>query len=295
MSVDIRINQKGLMKKKLDLAFVNEICMNHDLNLGIPNEAFAVNEYYGDDDITNIELVLYNPMKLGRGFTFLVAENKNDCSLRVNNPSTADDIGTFFKVVKYVMDELKADTYIRDDSETVKASELAYEEELITKWNEEQLFETINRDDDLTIYGAKYPIAIEPETIQHFRSVDRAVLMDEFADYLDQKQEGDYFYIVPEILTNDKEEFLGSYPIPEGVETIFPLTPSVPLIYGIDTIKVDYWRVSVGMIVGNGYVEGANVEFSEFIEKCQIAKKPHFDNNNVIVKITKLDIENLVK
>jgi len=295
MSVDIRIRQKGLLKKKLDLVFVNEMCLNHNLSFGVPNEAFALDDYVGDSDITNIEMLLYHPVKLGRGFTFMVEENGHDCSLRINNPSTDKDIKAFFRVVKYVCDKLNANTYERDETEIIKVSEIATEEQLITDWNAQQLFETANREDNLTIYGALYPISIEPETIQHWRNVDRAFLMSEFSAYLHEKQSVDYYYAMASIFKNDKEQVMGSYAVPEAITTIFPLTPNVPLAYGINTIKVDFWRVSLGIIAGDGYEEGANVEFTEFIEKCQIDKKVHFDNDHVIVKLTRADIDNLLK
>ena len=295
MSVDIRIKQKGLLKKKLDLIFVDDICSNHGLKFGIMNDTLVMSNYTGDNNIKGVSLVLYNPKKLGRGFEIAVEENLYDCYLRISTPSTNEDISLFYKVIKYVCGKLHADTYEKDEAEILKVSDIQKEEEFITKWNADQLLDMVSKNQNLTLFGAIYPISIEPETVQQWIHMDRVFLMNEFADYLHEKQDADYYYARALMYRNKEEQIFGTYAITEDVDTVFPLTPRVPILLGIDLKDVAFWKVNVGRIVGDGYETAVIMDFADFASKYQLDTKPHFDYTNVIVKLTKEDIENLLK
>ena len=295
MSVDISIKQKGLLKKKLDLAFINEVCKKHNLKSGIMNDTLVLNDYTGGSDIKGTHLILYNPKKLGRGFDIMVEENMYDCYLRISTPSTNEDISMFYKVIKYVCDKLHTDIYQKDDAEILKVSDIPKEEDFITKWNADQLLDMISKNQNLTLFGAVYPISIEPETVQQWMYMDKVFLMNEFADYLHEKQDADYYYARALLFKNKEEEIFGTYAITEGVDTIFPLRPRVSILLGIDINDVAYWQGRIGKIVGDGYETATTMDFDDFAEKHQIDKKPHFDYANVIIKLNCEDIENLIK
>ena len=294
MSVEVRIKQKGIIKKKLDLTLIKEICEKYELSFGVMNEAMTLNYYTGGNDIKEVYFTLYNPKRIGRGFDLMVEKNLFDCYMRVTTPSTNEDIATFYSVVKYISDILHAATYEKDDSEILKVSDITEEEEFITKWNAGQLLDMVSKNQNLTLFGAIYPISLEPEIVQQWIHMDRIFLMTEFADYLHEKQDADYYYARALLFKNKEEEIFGTYAITEGVETVFPLTPRVSVVLGIELKDVSYWRVSIGKIVGDGYETAGNMDFAEFAEKYQLDKKPHFDYTNVIINLTSEDIDNLL-
>ena len=294
MSVEVRIKQKGLIKKKLDLTLVNEICKKYDLNFGVMNEAITLNDYTGGNDIKEVHMTLYNPKRIGRGFDLMVEKNMFDCYMRVTTPSTNEDIATFYEVVMHISAILHAVTYEKDDTEILKVSDIPKEKEFITEWNANQLLNMVSKNQNLTLFGAIYPISIEPETAQQWIHMDRIFLMNEFADYLHGKQDADYYYARALLFKNKDEEIFGTYAITEGVDTVFPLTPRVSIVSGLELTDISYWRVSIGKIVGDNYEKVGNMDFAEFAEKYQLDKKPRFDYTNVVINLTSEDIENLL-
>ena len=93
MSIDVCIKQKGLFKKTIPL----DVIVGDELAFGINDGMRMV----GDDQKGN--MIFYNPNSIGRGFHISWDEDeKNELNLRLLNPTTTDEMRSFFNCLRRI-------------------------------------------------------------------------------------------------------------------------------------------------------------------------------------------------
>lgn len=93
MSIDVCIKQKGLFKKTIPL----DVIVGDELAFGINDGMRMV----GDDQEGN--MIFYNPNSIGRGFHISWDEDeKNELNLRLLNPTTTDEMRSFFNCLRRI-------------------------------------------------------------------------------------------------------------------------------------------------------------------------------------------------
>jgi len=296
MSVDVLITQKKLFKTNLDLTFVQAMCKSLGLAYGISNEAYALEDYEGGNDVRGTVLVLYDPKKFARGFRFWPKENCQDCVLRLGTPATNEDIGNFYECVRYLCKALGADTFLQDDETTYSVKQIDGLSANIKTWNASQIRKYQVQKNPITL-GARYPVAIEPHFIETLATLPDSELPGYLSAYLQEKQKPDCYYAKAGIYKNQETGTrLGAYSVTSGVPTIFPLSPYIPLACGVDiNTPIDEWRVSlVKLENGNGEVLG-RMSFQDFVVKYRLADRQRFDANHVIIRLSIDEMRELLK
>ena len=96
MSIDVCIKQKGLFKKTIPL----DVIVDDELAFGINDGMRMV----GDDQEGN--MIFYNPNSIGRGFHISWdEEEKNELNLRLLNPTTTDEMRSFFNCLRRITED----------------------------------------------------------------------------------------------------------------------------------------------------------------------------------------------
>lgn len=93
MSIDVCIKQKGLFKKTIPL----DVIVGDELAFGINDGMRMV----GDDQ--EGKMIFYNPNSIGRGFHISWDEDeKSELNLRLLNPTTTDEMRSFFNCLRRI-------------------------------------------------------------------------------------------------------------------------------------------------------------------------------------------------
>ena len=221
---------------------------------------------YEDENITDVDIVLYNPKKIGRGFIICVLENGN-IELVLNAPCTSQDIREYFYMVKKTCEYFNADEFIMDEERVVKLDEVNDIKESIIEWNIKTLGNMIaqNAENNMIIYGGNNPIVMETELREKLMSLNGNELEKTFADYIDKKQQMDVYYMNPTFYKNG-DEIMGVYTLTEGVDSVIPEKPYTPFNSGIsDDTKINKWVVSLVTINGNDYDVAGYVLYNDLL------------------------------
>ena len=268
MAVEVKIKQKGLFKKKIEV----EDMLSDDLAFGVMDEHFRM--------IPNEKgkyTIIYNPNNLARGLE--VSFEKNIIELRLPLPTAKSDIEMFYEIVKRVCNKLKVDTFERYDEvltldtidqlirNDIDASTRALDDICYDKQ-----YETI------TIFSALNPISIGSKEKDIIKGN-----VDNFGKFLKEKQEIDAYYAAPK-LYNSENDIIGIYVITENVDSIVPLKPKV--IMNKETEKIKFY-----VIIG----ENPNdiVEYDNFIN--EVDKSNYYDDEHIIVRLSKKEIQSILE
>jgi len=296
MSVDVFIEQKKPLKTTLNLTFLQNMCQALGLSYGVPNTAYALSDYDGGQDIGDTTFVLYDPQKIGRGFSFWADESRHDCFVRLNNPATNEDITSFYGCIGYLCRELKTDHFLQDSNETHSVSQIGELAQNITVWNASELLTFIKMDFSI-VFGAMYPVAIEQDIIKRLLSLPESKAIDVFASYLHEKQKNDYYYAKASLFEDNETVItLGMYTVTEEVDSIFPLCPYVPFNYGVDfDYPVDEWIVTFVHEKNGDYCVAGRMDFQDFASAYGLPGKPRFDAKHVIIRLSGKEIMKLLE
>ncbi len=268
MSVNVRIKQKSLFNKKLD---IDKIIKLTNLSYGICDENYRL--------ITNEKAehtLLFDENKLARGID--VSLEKSDIVLMLNLPTSSSEIITFYEVIAKICQELKIQNYIREE-EQVNLSDnekfIEYDEEASVS-GLENIQEAIveNEYKRLEIFGICNPISIGITEVKMIGNN-----LDRFEDYLHRIQSLDVYYAVPGVY-KVKEKLVGIYAIGSNIASVVPIEPYVILnqIQGIEE-----WYVMS---------ENRTIKYTDFINN--VNKKEYYDANHVIVTLSDDEIAMLL-
>ena len=270
MSVEVRIEPKGLFKKKVSFQDI----LSDGMAYGIMDEDFRLipNE-------TGEHTVIYDPQRIARGIE--VSFENTSVILRMNLPTSQEEIHQFYELVKRVCGLCRTKVFYRDGEKT----ELAWIPACIERDKEtavgalEDIFSKAG-DKYLTIFGVMNPLCLG-------KREDNLIANDlqAFGSYLAEKQSIDAYYAAPRVYRHkDRETLFGCFAVGEEIASIVPLEPEIILnqIEGVEE-----WYVLLG--------DGGNnlVSYGDFINA--VKEKAYYDANHVIVCLGKEEIEEILK
>lgn len=272
MSIDIRITQKGLLKKTLPL----HVITGSDLCYGT-SDGMKLKE----NDLSSDEIILYHSNHISRGFSIeWTPEKKDYVDLRALSPDSREGLNDFFAAIQRIASYWKCE--IEMDGNITALSELVSLIPDMQAFNETVL-ESVCGDilsgkkESLTLYSVMFPVVLGVPEAEKFRHD-----VDAFGRWLHEKQSVDAYYARTQFFRTEVGA-VGRYVVTEDCRTIFPLKGQVPL--GISdpetgkALKCDRYEVyfySISQEKMLGYVP-----FETFIEIIK-AQAERFDGANII-------------
>ena len=272
MSIDIRITQKGLLKKTLPL----HVITGSDLCYGT-SDGMKLKE----NDLSSDEIILYHSNHISRGFSIeWTPEKKDYVDLRALSPDSREGLNDFFAAIQRIASYWKCE--IEMDGNITALSELVSLIPDMQAFNETVL-ESVCGDilsgkkESLTLYSVMFPVVLGVPEAEKFRHD-----VDAFGRWLHEKQSVDAYYARPQFFRTEVG-VVGRYVVKEDCRTIFPLKGQVPL--GIsdpetgkglkcDRYEVYFYSISQEKMLGY-------VPFETFIEIIK-EQAERFDGANII-------------
>lgn len=270
MSVNVRIKQNFLFKKKLD---IDEIIKLTNLSYGICDENYRLIR----NEKANHTL-LYDEDKLARGIDLSL--DGTDIILLLSLPTSSSEIRKFYEIIEKICHKLKIENYIREE-EQVNLSDkdkfIKYDEEGSIA-GLENLREKIGQDEykRFELFGVYNPISIGSKEI---KQIDNR--LDNLEEYLHKIQSLDVYYAAPRVY-KVRDKLVGIYAIGSNIPSVVPTTPYIVLnqIQGIEE-----WYVMLK--------DGKTIKYDDFIDN--VNTKEYYDANHVIVTLSDEDIATLVE
>ncbi len=269
MSVNVKIKQKGLFKKKLNIADIIKLT---NLSYGVSNEHYCLNE----NEIAEHTL-LYDKSKLARGIDLCM--EGNDITLFLNLPTSIDEIKCFYDIIEKICNHLNIHEYIREDEVvSVKDSKkfIKYDEEGSIHGLED-LKDKLESEEysGFQMFGIYNPISIGKKEIE---KIDNN--LDNLAKFLHELQSMDVYYASAHVY-EVKNRLVGIYAIGPNIPSVVPTKPYIILnqIEGIED-----WYVILK--------DGKTIKYDDFIKNA--GKTKYYDDNHVIVTLSDKKMDELI-
>lgn len=270
MSVEVKIKQNSIFKKKLDITDVINLT---GLSYGVCDENYRL--IPGE---TAAHTLLYDKNRLARGIDASI--DKTDIVLLLSLPTTPFEIHSFYHAVEKICNALKTKTYIReeekvnlkDNPQFIKMDEEGSVAGL------EAISEKLEKDkyNRFEIYGICNPISIGANEVKQIGN-----RLDLFEEYLHRLQSLDVYYAAPRVY-RVQNKLVGIYAIGADIVSVVPTEPYIVLnqIQGIEE-----WYVMLKT--------GKTIKYKDFIEN--IPAKEYYDFNHVIVSLSEQDVDSLIE
>jgi len=270
VSVEVKIKQNSIFKKKLDITDVISLT---GLSYGVCDENYRL--IPGE---TAAHTLLYDKNRLARGIDASI--DKTDIVLLLSLPTTPFEIHSFYHAVEKICNALKTKTYIREEEKVNLKDNPQY-----IKMDEEgsvagleAISEKLEKDkyNRFEIYGICNPISIGANEIKQIGN-----RLDLFEEYLHRLQSLDVYYAAPRVY-RVQNKLVGIYAIGADIVSVVPTEPYIVLnqIQGIEE-----WYVMLKT--------GKTIKYKDFIEN--IPAKEYYDFNHVIVSLSEQDVDSLIE
>lgn len=270
MSVEVKIKQNSIFKKKLD---ITDVINSTGLSYGVCDENYRL--IPGE---TAAHTLLYDKNRLARGIDASI--DKTDIVLLLSLPTTPFEIHSFYHAVEKICNALKTKTYIREEEKVNLKDNLQF-----IKMDEEgsvagleAISEKLEKDkyNRFEIYGICNPISIGANEIKQIGN-----RLDLFEEYLQRLQSLDVYYAAPRVY-RVQNKLVGIYAIGADIVSVVPTEPYIVLnqIQGIEE-----WYVMLKT--------GKTIKYKDFIEN--IPAKEYYDFNHVIVSLSEQDVDSLIE
>ena len=270
MSVSVRIKQKSLFKKKLN---INEIIEWTGLSYGVCDESYRLREGEMAE-----HTLLYNKNRLARGID--VSLDGTDVVLLLSLPTSPAEIREFYGVIDRICNRLKVKTYIREEEQVSlndKDKFIEYDERGSIAGLED-IREKIGSDEykRLEIFGVLNPISLGLAEVGEIGDN-----LDSIENHLHRIQSLDVYYAAPRVYRIG-EKLVGIYAIGADIPSVVPDKPYIVLnrIQGIEE-----WYVMVK--------DGKTVRYEDFINNA--GEKQYYDANHVVVTLSDGDISKMIE
>lgn len=238
--------------------------------------------------------VAYNSDHIGRGFIVHWKENeKNEILLRALNPCHPEELNDFFNTVKRITDYWKCDIEVDGDAMDVK--------DFLSNRVEYQIFnvDVIKNELNEITSGIKqnytFPCVMFPLTIGQEEAIRFEENIDEFFDWLHNKQSIDAYYGVPRFYKKG-DNIISARVLSEETRSIFPIDPNQQIEL-MNVINNDEMKCDENLISLYSYTEDeilGTIPYQHFIEyvsdKCE-----RFDEHHIIIdNISHAEIEEML-
>lgn len=270
MSVSVRIKQRSIFKKKLN---IEEIIKLTNLSYGVSDENYRIipNEIA-------VHTLIYDNNRLARGID--ISLDDTDVVLLLSLPTSPSEIRKFYEVIEIICNKFNTQNYIREE-ELVNIKD----NEKFIKYDEEgsiaglkDLQEKISQDEykRFEIFGVYNPISIG---INEIKKINNNLYNLE--EYLDKIQSLDVYYATPRVY-RVKEKLIGIYAIGPNIPSVVPTKPYIVL----NQIKgIEEWYVMMK--------EGKTIKYNDLINNVE--NKEYYDANHIIVTLSDNEVDNLLE
>ena len=270
MSVSVRIKQKSLFKKKLN---IEEIIKLTNLSYGVSDENYRIIQ----NEIGKHTLI-YDKNKLARGID--ISLNDTDVVLLLSLPTSPSEIRKFYEVIEIICKKFNTQNYTREEElVSIKDNEkfIKYDEEESIAGLED-LQEKIGQNEykRFEIFGVYNPISIG---INEIKKINNNLYNLE--EYLNRIQSLDVYYATPRVY-RVKEKLIGIYAIGSNIPSVVPTEPYIVL----NQIKgIEEWYAMLK--------EGKTIKYNDFINNAE--NKEYYDANHIIVTLSDNEVDNLLE
>lgn len=270
MSVSIKIKQRSIFKKKLN---IEEIIKLTNLSYGVSDENYRIIP----NEIAEHTLI-YDNNRLARGID--ISLDDTDVVLLLSLPTSPSEIRKFYEVIEIICNKFNTQNYIREEElVNIKDNEkfIKYDEEGSIAGLED-LQEKISQDEykRFEIFGVYNPISIG---INEIKKINNNLYNLE--EYLDKIQSLDVYYATPRVY-RVKEKLIGIYAIGPNIPSVVPTKPYIVL----NQIKgIEEWYVMMK--------EGKTIKYNDLINNAK--NKEYYDANHIIVTLSDNEIDNLLE
>lgn len=277
MSVEIRLEAKGIFRKEVTL----EDMTLGTLRYGVMDEFFRLDE----GSLKGEWKAFYDPDHIGRGFeTDWSPGCRDQVTLRLPLPATEWDIHWMFAAVRHIakkwnlrdftMDER---TYSVHDIDLLKQEALDHTYAIL-----ESLRERIGEGRTYVMFCAMWPLYVNVSRLSEYgRNRDS----EGFIRYLHDLQKQDLYYAVSHVYRSDSVGYFGVYAVTEGIDTILPLRPAVPLMMedpaSGEPLKAEFFAVNLGL---KDMTNLGCIRYEGFAESVGLSTLPPYDEAHVILK-----------
>lgn len=268
MSVNVRIQQKSLFRRKLG---IEDIIKISKLSYGICDENYRLEpNQIGDHTL------LYDNQKLARGID--VTLEKQDILLQLSLPTSLEEIQCFYDLIQKICKKINTSTFIRDEeivSITEKELCIRYDAEASIKGlqgNEQEIKEGKFR--YFQIFGIYNPISIGKKEIEEINCD-----LNKFCSFLNRIQAIDAYYAAPRVYKIG-EKLVGIYAIGPSIPSIVPTEPYI-ILNQIEGIEEWYFLSNEKTVPYHDFINHVNKEY--------------YDANHVIVNLKVDEIEELIE
>ncbi len=270
MSVNVRIKQKSIFKKKLH---IDDVIKLINLSYGVCDENYRIikNE-------TARHTLIYDENRLARGIDLSL--DGMDIILLLSLPTSSYEIRKFYNIIEKICNELKIKNYIREE-EIVSLDDndrfIKYDENASINGLRE-IRDEIRQDEckRYEIFGVYNPISIG---LKEINQIDNS--LDNFEKYLHKIQSLDVYYATPRVY-KVRDKLVGVYAIGANIPSVVPTSPYIVLnqIQGIEE-----WYVMIK--------DGKTIKYDDFIKNINI--KEYYDANHVITTLNDTEIDHLIE
>lgn len=268
MSVEVRIPQKGIFKKKLK---IEDIINRYDLSFGISDVYYCLQE----NQIGEHTLV-YDQKKLARGID--VSFLDNDIVLLLSLPTSMDEIEFFYHLVSSICKDLNRDTFIRDQNEVSlndldllitydRCASMDALSDLKTKFSTGEYTQFF-------IFGIIHPLSIGLNEMNEFGND-----LHKLGDYLERMQRMDVYYASPKLYQMN-ENIIGTYAVGPYIDTVVPIKPY---------LFTNQYQISEWFIITE---RSTLIPYDYFID--HIHNKKDYDSSHYLLSATQEEIYDII-
>ena len=283
MSIDITIKQTNLIKKTLPLEVIT-------------GNVLAYGEYEYDhlepDSIGNGEIVLYDPSRIGRGFSVTwTPKEKKAISLRLIHPTTKEELRAFCDTVERIANSWTNTRIKVDGVRTSLADFLASFDDMV-EFNEKTLAffcrKVINGEhNDLALHSALWLLFLDHDNAKIFMDSPES-----FGDWLHTKQTAANVYNSP-MLWGTQESPIGVYAFVGDCRYIMPKSPSIPfgmVFSGGGKINCNVWKVMLPQKTTDAdqmvadYSKYVTADYFRFLDIIPEDRISEYDSNHILIE-----------
>lgn len=261
MSVDIKIVNKGIFKKKLNM----QNFLETGLQAGIMDNTWRMQPLEAE---AAEDFILYDPMCIARGIQ-VVWKQPYEVELYLLLPTCHQEIDTFYELIQYICKCWKTSAF-EQDGETQELRNIAAVKKHLSAFSDECLDSFLQEHEDGCFFSAMHPLWFEPQ--------DHEELQMDFGAWLHNHQKQDFYYAAPRVYQKE-DGFFGVYTITSTVDSLLPIKPEAP--FGMkdpangEDIQIDTWYAAFYDLEEECFL--GQLPYNTFIKEIHLQECDRYD------------------
>ena len=261
MSVDIKIVNRGIFKKKLCL----QDFLETGLQAGVMDNTWRMQPL---DTEAADDFILYDPACIARGIQ-VVWKQPYEVELYLLLPTCQQEIEAFYDLIHHLCKCWKTSAFEQDGEmqelrsiQDIKPRHVTFSEECLCSFLKEHA--------DGCFFSARHPL--------WFAAQDHEEMQDDFGAWLHNHQKQDIYYASPRIYQKE-DGFFGVYTITSTVDSLLPVKPEAPFgmkdpTSGAD-IQIDTWYAAFYDLEEESFL--GQLPYEIFIQEIHLSEGERYD------------------